>query len=67
LFSAVWRRRDHVVPVDGRWEMPSKKNADVWNAMPKPDKDVEVYARQREEEKDVEFKFVWGEAEETEE
>jgi cytochrome P450 len=46
--------------VDGDWNMPTKWNADLWNAMPKPDTDLQVKFTPRKEAEGVEFKFVWG-------
>lgn len=53
-----------VQPVQGQWQMPTKKDADMWNAMPKPDHDVPVKISRRDEEKSdhTEWKFVWGES-----
>ncbi|KAJ4313691.1 hypothetical protein N0V94_006808 [Neodidymelliopsis sp. IMI 364377] len=44
-----------VVPLDGEWRQPTKHNADMWNAMPKPDRDVNVKFEERGEK----WKFVW--------
>ncbi|KAJ4349675.1 uncharacterized protein N0V89_008292 [Didymosphaeria variabile] len=51
-----------IEPVEGQWQMPTKKNADMWNAMPKPDHDVPVRVCQRCENNlsGTEWKFVWG-------
>jgi cytochrome P450 len=49
-----------VLPQEGQWVAPSKRNADLWNAMPKPNRDVFVSLVKRGEEKEVEWKFVWG-------
>lgn len=48
-----------VSPVDGTWSMPTKKKADMWNAMPKPDSDVPVRITRRSS-SGTEWKFVWG-------
>ena len=48
-----------VVPVEGQWKAPTKRNADLWNAMPKPDWDVDVTFVRRSDEKDIDWKFVW--------
>lgn len=48
-----------VEPVEGVWNKPSKHNADMWNAMPKPDHDIDVKFVPRGGEKQVECKFVW--------
>lgn len=48
-----------VEPVDGYWKRPTTRNADMWNAMPKPDHDIDVRFEPRREEKQVECKFVW--------
>jgi cytochrome P450 len=47
-----------VEPMDGVWKRPTKHNADMWNAMPKPDHDIDVRFEPRGE-KQVECKFVW--------
>ncbi|KAI0606697.1 Cytochrome P450 [Pyrenophora tritici-repentis] len=47
-----------VLPAAGQWAAPTKRNADLWNAMPKPDWDVNVKLVKRAEEK-TEWKFVW--------
>ncbi|KAJ4299037.1 hypothetical protein N0V90_004281 [Kalmusia sp. IMI 367209] len=51
-----------VKPVEGTWRVPTKKNADMWNAMPKPDHDIRVKISPRtyEDANQVEWKFVWG-------
>jgi cytochrome P450 len=49
-----------VVPVDRQWRAPTKRNADLWNAMPKPDWDVDVEFVKRGAEKETEWKFVWA-------
>ncbi|KAF2438088.1 cytochrome P450 [Karstenula rhodostoma CBS 690.94] len=51
-----------IEPVQGQWQMPTKKNADMWNAMPKPDQDVPVNVRRRvdKDASDTEWKLVWG-------
>ncbi|KAJ4378044.1 hypothetical protein N0V83_000874 [Neocucurbitaria cava] len=49
-----------VEPQQGQWIAPTKRNADLWNAMPKPDWDIDVKLTKRIEEKDIEWKFVWG-------
>ncbi|KAF2870028.1 cytochrome P450 [Massariosphaeria phaeospora] len=49
-----------VKPKDGAWKIPSTNNADLWNAMPKPDWDVEVDILPRKDAEAVEWKFVWG-------
>jgi cytochrome P450 len=48
-----------IVPVQGKWEAPAKRNADLWNAMPKPDWDVDVSISKRANEKEIQWKFVW--------
>jgi cytochrome P450 len=50
-----------VLPAGGQWTSPTKGNADLWNAMPKPDWDVDVEFKRRVDEKDVEWKLVWAE------
>jgi cytochrome P450 len=49
-----------VLPLEGTWVAPTKCNADLWNAMSKPDWEVNVKLMKRVEEKKVEWKFVWG-------
>jgi cytochrome P450 len=50
-----------VEPVEGQWKTPSTKNADMWNAMPKPDCDIPVrITRRSEDASKTESKFVWG-------
>lgn len=50
-----------IEPAEGYWRMPTKKNADMWNAMPKPDNDVPVVITPVTQTKEgkVEWKFVW--------
>jgi cytochrome P450 len=45
---------------DGMWNMPSKWNADMWNAMPRPDSDIPVRVTPRKEMEVVNWKFLWG-------
>ncbi|KAF1925940.1 cytochrome P450 [Didymella exigua CBS 183.55] len=47
-----------VEPVGGAWRKPTKYNADMWNAMPKPDYDIDVKFQSRGE-KQIEWRFVW--------
>ena len=47
-----------VVPVSGEWKEPETRKADMWNAMPKPDCDVDVVLTPRGE-GEGEWKFVW--------
>lgn len=47
-----------VTPTNRRWEEPTKRNADMWNAMPKPDRDINVMLVPRREER-IERKFIW--------
>ncbi|KAH3913975.1 hypothetical protein HBH56_096770 [Parastagonospora nodorum] len=54
-----------LMPIDGQWIAPTTRNADLWNAMPKPDWDVNVKITRRVEEKETEWKFVWAEADRT--
>jgi cytochrome P450 len=49
-----------VAPVETQWTLPTKRNADLWNAMPKPDQDIRVRFLERVQEKTVEWKFVWA-------
>lgn len=50
--------RFDVEPMDGVWKKPTKHNADMWNAMPKPDHDIDVKFESRGEEQ-IEWKFIW--------
>jgi cytochrome P450 len=50
-----------IMPARGQWSAPSKRNADLWNAMPKPDCDIQVKILKRVEEKETEWKFAWAE------
>ncbi|KAF1850255.1 cytochrome P450 [Cucurbitaria berberidis CBS 394.84] len=51
-----------VLPLQGQWIAPTKRNADLWNAMPKPDWDIDVrLSKMRVEENPVEWRFAWGE------
>lgn len=50
-----------VVPLGGRWIVPTKRNADLWNAMPKPDRDASVEFLKRSNEECSEWRFSWGE------
>jgi cytochrome P450 len=50
-----------ILPTEGQWNAPTKRNADLWNAMPKPDRDIDVKIVKRVEEKEIEWKFVWAE------
>lgn len=49
-----------ILPKEGQWKTPTKRNADLWNAMPKPDWDLDVEFVGRVGEKDVQWKFVWA-------
>ncbi|KAF2009659.1 cytochrome P450, partial [Aaosphaeria arxii CBS 175.79] len=49
-----------IKPVNGVWTMSTKKKADLWNAMPKPDFDVPVIITPRIDEKSGPLEFVWG-------
>jgi cytochrome P450 len=49
-----------IVPVEGRWSAPTKRNADIWNAMPKPDWDVDVKIFKYANDERVDWKFVWA-------
>lgn len=48
-----------VAPISAEWKKPTKRNADMWNALPKPDDDIEVVLTPRDQEQ-VEWKFVWN-------
>jgi cytochrome P450 len=50
----------NIVPVEGKWRAPTKRNADIWNAMPKPDWDVDVNILKLVHDQEVDWKFVWG-------
>jgi cytochrome P450 len=58
LVAMVILRYD-VMPREGHWIAPKKRNADLWNAMPKPDCDIDVRLVERADEKDVDWKFLW--------
>jgi cytochrome P450 len=51
-----------VEPAEGQWQMPTKNNADMWNAMPKPDQDIPVRICRRSDQdaSHTEWKFIWG-------
>jgi cytochrome P450 len=51
-----------VEPVEGQWQMPTKNNADMWNAMPKPDHDIPVKISPRSDQNTshTEWRFLWG-------
>jgi len=53
-------QHDDILPKEGQWKTPTKRNADLWNAMPKPDWDLDVEFVGRVGEKDVQWKFVWA-------
>lgn len=59
-FAAMIVLQYDIMPENGGWEAPTKCNADFWNAMPKPDWDVNVRFAKRAEEKSVEWKFIWN-------
>lgn len=59
-FAAMLALQYDVLPEQGQWVAPTKRNADFWNAMPKPDWDIDVNFVKRMDEKMVEWKFVWG-------
>ena len=59
-FAAMVLLQFDVVPTEGEWKMPMKWKADLWNAMPKPDKDVLVCITPRKEADVDMWKFVWG-------
>lgn len=50
-----------VEAVEGVWSAPTKTNADMWNAMPKPDRDipVRIVPRSKQDTQTTEWKFVW--------
>ncbi|KAI8931607.1 hypothetical protein NX059_011261 [Plenodomus lindquistii] len=49
----------NVVPVDGTWTAPTKRNADLWNAMPKPDWDIDVRLMRNAGFGKSHWKFSW--------
>ncbi|KAF1912175.1 cytochrome P450 [Ampelomyces quisqualis] len=51
----------NIMPSDGKWRAPTKCNADLWNAMPKPDRDLAVRIVKKVESEDVQWRFVWAE------
>jgi cytochrome P450 len=55
----------NIVPTEGQWRTPTKRDADLWNAMPKPDWDVNVNFSRRLDQKQIEWKFVWAEESES--
>jgi cytochrome P450 len=61
-FAAMLLLQFDITPVaeDGAWKMPTKWNADLWNAMPKPDQDIPVRVTPRKETEVAEWKFVWS-------
>jgi cytochrome P450 len=59
-FVAMVVLQYEIVPEVGQWIAPSKRNADFWNAMPKPDMDINVRFIKKVHEKDVGWKFIWG-------
>ncbi|KAF1953026.1 cytochrome P450 [Byssothecium circinans] len=59
-FVAMVLLKYNVEPVSGAWEMPTKADADMWNAMPKPDTDVDVRFTPRREAAGTQWEFVWG-------
>lgn len=48
-----------VVRMQRQWATPTKRNADIWNAMPKPDWDVNVKLVRRADDQGVQWEFVW--------
>ena len=44
--------------IAGSWTAPTKRNADPWNAMPKPDWDVNVRLVKKTEES-IKWEFIW--------
>jgi cytochrome P450 len=50
----------NITPVEGHWKMPTKRNADIWNAMPKPDWDIDVNFSKMSQEKGAKWEFVWA-------
>ncbi|KAH7381244.1 cytochrome P450 [Phaeosphaeria sp. MPI-PUGE-AT-0046c] len=46
-------------PVEGQWKAPTTRNADIWNAMPKPDRDLMITISRRHDDNDADWKFVW--------
>jgi cytochrome P450 len=50
----------NIMPMEGHWRAPTKRDADIWNAMPKPDWDVDVNISKRVDNEEVDWKFIWG-------
>ncbi|KAF2849591.1 cytochrome P450 [Plenodomus tracheiphilus IPT5] len=48
-----------IIPLEGTWAAPTKHNADLWNAMPKPDWDIKVRLVKSLEAEIAHWKFVW--------
>jgi cytochrome P450 len=49
-----------LTPMEGQWKAPTTRNADIWNAMPKPDWDLDITISRRSDVKDAKWKFVWA-------
>jgi cytochrome P450 len=47
-----------VLPVGGQWVQPTKRNAEMWNAMPKPDWDIHVQLVRRQHKGQIQLQFV---------
>ncbi|KAF2117174.1 cytochrome P450 [Lophiotrema nucula] len=63
-FAAMMILQYDIIPEDGQWRMPSKRDADIWNTMPKPLENQVTVKRRVQDEKELPFKFVWGESDE---
>ncbi|KAH9879557.1 hypothetical protein IAQ61_001375 [Plenodomus lingam] len=50
----------NVIPLEGQWKAPTKRNADLWNAMPKPDWDVRVRLVKREEGEKIDWNKIFS-------
>jgi len=50
-----------ILPLEGKWIAPTKRSADLWNAMPKPDWDISVQLVKRSENTNTQWRFLWGE------
>lgn len=49
-----------LTPVEGLWKAPTTRNADIWNAMPKPDWDLDIAISKRSDDENAQWKFVWA-------
>ena len=49
-----------IMPTQGQWTAPKKCNADLWNAMPKPDWDITVRIEKKSDGEENIWNFVWA-------